>query len=539
MTSIAILQARTNSSRLPGKVLLPINGIPLVVLAAERAANTGRKVIVATSKEKSDDVLAWTLKKHGIPFYRGSLENTLERIVAALSHYKDDALVFRLTADNVFPDGSLLDELESEFLNRNLEYICCNGESSGLPYGMSAELTRLGHLRDALKSTTSSFDQEHVTPYIRRKFGEEYFSKYKNINKGHYRCTIDCLDDYLNVQSIFSSVEDPIKIPWGILIDALDSVEYQPLTKIPIKKLVLGGAQLGLSYGITNRAGQPSKKTAEKILKIAIANGVNYIDTARAYGNSEDIIGEALSSGWQGRAQIITKLSPLVECSTESSKNTVNAFVDSSIFRSLASLRLEALDVLMLHRASHVFQWNGAVWDRLIEHKNENRIHRLGVSVQTPDELESVLDIQDIVFIQMPFNILDWRWDKVINKIIEEKKRRELIIHTRSTLLQGLLTSESKELWSQAHISRPEAIIKWLECQTEINNKKSIAGLCLSFVMSCDWVDGVVVGMESYEQLLENIEIFSKKKLLQSAIILALESRPFADERTLNPACWR
>lgn len=539
MTSVTILQARTNSSRLPGKVLLPINGIPLVVLAAKRAANTGRKVIVATSREKSDDVLAWILKKHGIPFYRGSLENTLERIVAALSHYKDDTLVFRLTADNVFPDGSLLDEIESEFLNRNLEYICCNGENSGLPYGMSAELTRLGHLRNALQSTSSPFDQEHVTPYIRRNFGEEYFLKYKDLNKGHYRCTIDCLDDYLNIQDIFSSVENSINISWNILIDALDRVEYQPLTKTPIKKLVLGCAQLGLSYGITNRAGQPSKKTAEKILKIAIANGVDYIDTARAYGNSEDIIGEALSTGWQGRAQIITKLSPLVECTSESSKNTVNAFVDSSIFRSLASLRLETLDVLMLHRASHIFQWDGAVWDRLIEHKNENRIHRLGVSVQTPDELELVLDIQDIVFIQMPFNILDWRWDKLINKIAEEKKRRELIIHTRSALLQGLLTSKSKELWERAHTSQPEAIIKWLEYQTKINNKKSIAGLCLSFVMSCDWVDGVVVGMESYEQLLENIEIFSKKELLQSAITLALESRPFADERTLNPTCWR
>jgi spore coat polysaccharide biosynthesis protein SpsF (cytidylyltransferase family) len=114
--ALVIIQARTNSSRLPGKVLLPIAGLPLVVLAARRAANAGANVIVATSDEPSDDVLAKVLADAGIQCFRGSLENTLDRMVGALAGYDDDILVFRLTADNVFPDGTLLKEMEEDFL---------------------------------------------------------------------------------------------------------------------------------------------------------------------------------------------------------------------------------------------------------------------------------------------------------------------------------------------------------------------------------------------------------------------------------------
>ena len=96
MNSVVVLQARTTSSRLPGKVLLPINGMPLVVLAAKRAANTGRRVIVATSMQDSDDGLAALLAHYDIPCFRGSLENTLDRVVEALSAFDDQTIVFRL-----------------------------------------------------------------------------------------------------------------------------------------------------------------------------------------------------------------------------------------------------------------------------------------------------------------------------------------------------------------------------------------------------------------------------------------------------------
>lgn len=539
MKSVAVLQARTNSSRLPGKVLLPVSGIPLVVLAARRAANTGREVIVATSKEATDDALAELVAHHGIRCYRGSLDNTLERVVAALEGYDDDTLVFRLTADNVFPDGSLLDEIEQDFIQRNLDYLCCNGEKSGFPYGMSAELTRLRHLRKAAVSAQSKHDQEHVTPYIRRTFGDAYFEKYKVLSKGHFRCTVDCLDDYVGILQVFSGIEDATCIPALELIQRLNAASYQPLQPMPAAKLVLGTAQLGLSYGVANQSGKPDQATAESLIKTAIANGAACIDTARAYGNSEEVIGNALKSGWEGRATIITKLSPLTDCPSDATPTIVNAFVDASIYKSSAALRMQSLDVLMLHRASHMNDWNGAAWARLLEYKASGTLKALGVSVQNPEELELALDSPDVGFIQMPFNVLDWRWDHLLPKIRDQKQQRTLVIHVRSALLQGILPSTAVEHWRKANVLRPEPIINWLTEQCLNTGRASVADFCLSFVKSLDWVDGLVVGMESMDQLAENVKILCGSDLSRKEINAIAATRPRIEEESLNPACWR
>lgn len=538
MKSIAILQARTNSSRLPGKVLLPIGGMPLVVLAARRAANTGREVVVATSNEEADDALAKLLTDASIRCYRGSLENTLQRIVGALDDLDDDTLVFRLTADNVFPDGAFLDEMEAEFLRRGLNYLCCNGDRSGLPYGMSAELTCARFLREAAVKTQDKFDQEHVTPYIKRTFGDTYFEKYMHLNKGNFRCTIDCLDDYLVVQNVFSCVARPTEVAALELVERLAMAPYQPQHSESARKLVLGTAQLGSAYGIANQSGRPEQATAEKLIKTAIVNGVGYIDTARAYGNSEEVIGNALKSGWEGRAQIITKLSPLKDCPKDASTSMVNAFVDASIFRSCAALRSQRIDTLMLHRTSHLTDWSGAVWTRLLELKAGGTLKALGVSVQEPAELEQALATPEVEFIQMPFNVLDWRWDALIPSITATKQQRPIIIHVRSALLQGLLPSAETEHWLKANVAHPEPVIEWLTRQCRDASLTSVVNFCLSFVKSFDWVDGVVVGMETYDQLTENIKIFSGADLSNQQMRNILVSRPKLEEHSLNPACW-
>ena len=349
MRGVIVLQARTNSSRLPAKVLLPINGVPLVVLAAKRAGNTGRTTIVATSVEPGDDGLVALLESYGLTYFRGNLTNALDRIVTALAAYDDHAIVLRLTADNVFPDGTLLDEMEQEFLDEGLEYFCCNGEGSGLPYGMSVEITRLRHLREAAKVSTAEHDQEHVTPYVIRKFGAVFFEKYKDLKKGHYRCTVDCLDDYISIQQVFSNVIDPVSESSFELVRRLEHMPLQPFASAPTPKLVFGTAQFGSNYGIANSSGQPNLAQCQQLLKTAIANGVMYLDTASAYGNSEEMISTSLQDGWQGRAKIITKLSPLRDCPKTMSEAALNAFVDASVYKSCSALGRQKLDVLMLH----------------------------------------------------------------------------------------------------------------------------------------------------------------------------------------------
>lgn len=539
MNSVAVLQARTNSSRLPGKVLLPLKGVPVAVLAAKRAANTGRDVIVATSLDVSDDGLAALLKSYGLRCFRGSLENALGRVLDALTTYDDQTIVFRLTADNVFPDGALLDEVEADFLARGLEYLCCNGECSGLPYGMSVEVTRLAHLREAARESTSAYDQEHITPYVIRKFGSVFFEKFKGLKKGHFRCTIDCLDDYVSIQKVFQGVSDPVHEPALELVNRLGEALFQPVASSPTPKLVLGTVQLGCNYGIANTTGQPTKKQCEELIKTAIANGIRYLDTARAYGNSEEMIGQALKSGWQGRVKIITKLSPLTDCPPDAAKSVSHAFVDASIFKSCSALGVEKIDVLMLHRASQLDGWNGAVWQRLLDLQASGVIGELGVSVQNPEELSVALAVPEVHYVQLPFNVLDWRWDAIIKDILAAKAARPLTIHVRSALLQGLLPSMDEGHWWRANVEQSLPVKEWLLRQVVSCQRVDVVDLCLGYVNALAWIDGIAIGIETMNQLLENINCFNLLPLSAAQVEEIDDTRPRLSEATLNPACWR
>jgi len=539
MSVIVILQARTNSSRLPAKVLLPVCGVPLAVLAAKRAANAGMKVVVVTSINSSDDALVDTLMEYGIDYFRGSLNNTLKRFVDALSGHDDNEVVIRLTGDNVFPDGALLDEVRQDFEDRKLNYLCCGGGQSGLPYGVSVEITYLKHLRNALEMSVTDFDKEHVMPYIARQFGHEYFHKYKLLEKSLFRSTIDDLDDYLRIKQVFSGIKNPVSAPLFELLERLYLLEDAPVSTQPVNQLVVGGAQLGLNYGVANTNGQPTDSECETLIKTAINNGVEYIDTASAYGESEAVIGRVLNSGWMSRVNIITKLSPLSECPGNADRKTLEAFVEASVYQSCTHLHCQEIKVLMLHRAAHIHEWNGVVWSKLIQLKDAGVIHQLGVSVQSPEELEFVLDEPLITFIQMPYNIMDNRWGSVLSKLKQIKSERKLTVHVRSVFLQGLLLSDNSDHWSKANFGNHDTVVHCLNSWVKKYNRANVAELCLAFVRSQNWVDGIVVGMETTSQLLENINYFNVE-LLEPGSIKDIETqRPFFPEAVLNPAKWK
>lgn len=541
MKSVVVLQVRTSSTRLPGKVLLPINGYPIAVLAALRAANKGRPVILVTSVEQSDDGLAAMIEKFGLKCFRGSLDNVLDRFVGALAAWDDETMVFRITGDNLFPDGTFIDEVENEFLEKGIDYIGCDGEASGLPYGVSVEVTRLKHLREANHVTTDKYDQEHVTPYIIKKFGFSAFEKYKSLRMEHFRCTVDCLDDYFVNQQIFSKVADPINASTMELIDLLKNSAFQPLGARPVTKLILGTAQLGFDYGITNSDGKPDGEVSKSIIKSAISSGVACLDTARSYGESEEVIGKSLNQGWGGRVKVITKLSALQDCPKDAPLEIVSSFIDASVFQSSRALCVKKIDVLMLHRAAHLKDWEGAAWKRLLDLQSDGVIGELGVSVQNPEELDIVLDNPQITYIQMPFNILDWRWEWLIPKIVKIKSERNLNIHVRSSLLQGLLISADERLWNDANVVTEDQVIvkEWLVDQVRAFDRLNIIDLCLSYVNALPWIDGVVLGMETFAQLKENVGYFNKPPLLDSQIKIIRNTRPKLNDDTLNPAIWK
>lgn len=162
-----VLQARMSSSRLTGKVLLPVSGIPLAVLCASRVMRDGLDLVLATSVERSDDILVDVLISNDINVYRGSLDDVLSRFVGAVKDLHDDDLVVRLTADNPFVDAEFVHALVDDFCNQDVDYLGTSSPLDALPYGLSAEVMTVGSVRQADENAISDFDREHVTPWIR------------------------------------------------------------------------------------------------------------------------------------------------------------------------------------------------------------------------------------------------------------------------------------------------------------------------------------------------------------------------------------
>jgi aryl-alcohol dehydrogenase-like predicted oxidoreductase len=300
-------------------------------------------------------------------------------------------------------------------------------------------------------------------------------------------------------------------------------------------ELVLGGVQLGLAYGAANRTGKPSRRTALRLVHRAIDAGVTSIDTARAYGDSEERLGQALAA--RNSIRTITKLSPLTDLACDASRDEVRAAVDSSIAGSLEALQRERIDCLLLHRAAHLTDHGGAIWNRLIERLEDGTLISLGVSVQSPQDAIEALACTDVCHIQLPFNLLDWRWREsgVIARI---QARSHVAVHARSVFLQGLLATDAPSAWPQIAGVDSESLIGLIAELVREFGRTSAADLCLAYARGQSWVDGVVVGMETEEQLEDNLQLFVRPPLSVSQCAEIDLLVPRVPEAFLDPARW-
>jgi spore coat polysaccharide biosynthesis protein SpsF len=300
-------------------------------------------------------------------------------------------------------------------------------------------------------------------------------------------------------------------------------------------ELVLGSVQLGLAYGAANRTGMPSHGAALKLVHRAADAGITKFDTARSYGDSENRLGEALET--RSGIRTVTKLSPLGELAPDASREDVREAVDRSVWASLLALRRARLDCLLLHRASHMFAFDGAIWQRLLEHLEDGTILSLGVSVQNPEEALSALDFADVGHIQLPFNLLDWRWRE--SGVIERIGRRaHLTVHARSIFLQGLLAADDASLWPRIEGVNAPGLVDFLSELASQFDRLNAADLCLAYARGQNWIDGIVVGMETESQLDMNLRL-SARAPLSAEDCAEIERRvPRVPAQLLNPADW-
>ncbi|QDP72361.1 hypothetical protein FOG18_07215 [Legionella israelensis] len=543
-----IIQSRLSSRRLPAKALLPLAGYPMVVLCALRAANTGLPVLVATSDKKEDDIIEKLTCINGISCFRGELEDVLSRFTQAVIDYHNDDLVIRITADNVFPDGKFLNLLLDEFESECIDYLGTSSPDDGLPYGLSAEIFKIGALRKANLEANTSFDREHVTPFIRRNLICKQF-KLSHIPTywKSLRCTIDNFSDYVQMIHLFEQIKNPVQISWFELIDKLHELtcinektkvcNIEQATFSSENKFILGTAQLGLSYGIANKQGLLKEATAKKLIKKAISLGINTLDTARAYGLSEQRLGRSVAEVDAKNIQFISKLHPLDYLKDDASSEEVRSSVKASVYETCYHLKVSTLDVMLLHRWEHYYKWDGVVWSELVSLKAAGVINKLGVSVTTPDEAICALQDSTVEYIQCPVNMLDWRWRKK-NFLVRVSTRPDVFFLARSVYLQGLLLMNSKKwpIFPHVDINKINTTMDSLVCKMKRLNRQD---LCLAYVRGLNWINGLVIGVESEKQLEENIELFRKPPLSLEEISEVERSVPSLPETFLNPSSWK
>ncbi|MCR4378319.1 MAG: aldo/keto reductase [Rhodospirillales bacterium] len=542
-----LIQSRTTSTRLPGKAFLPLGGIPLAVLTAKRAARNGLDTVLATSTDPSDDALAEMALANRITVFRGSLDNVIERFLEACADLPDNAVIVRLTGDNPVPDADFIDELIDVFNAVDEDYVGTTSPDDALPYGLSAEVVRLALLRDsATQATLTPLDKENVTSWVRNHHPIKLFDRYAHgPNFGHIRATIDTLEDYLRMKQVFDQHSDPVTAKWPDIKDTLvlqngPSIGYIPWRYIEGERhseMVLGTAQIGMAYGVANSIGMPCENSARKIIHTAIEHGVTHIDTARDYKASEARLGVALSDGWAPRVHTITKLDHLPELTEDSSDAQIHRAVDESIYHSCRDLRQNTLQTVLVHVPAHIYGYGGRIWQRLLKLRNEGTIKRLGISVRTPEEALNAVKNQDVKLIQLPVNILDWRWQECEFPELTTK-RADLIVHGRSVLLQGILTTDNNNIWPKIVGLSPSNIHNKLLDLSSQFSRKSILDLCFAYVRSMDWVDGVVVGVETPEQCQENLELFTSPYLEPNQIEQIHSQLPRVPEQLLNPMLW-
>lgn len=272
-------------------------------------------------------------------------------------------------------------------------------------------------------------------------------------------------------------------------------------------KLVLGTVQFGLQYGI-NSAGRPSIEQVSEILNDAKVRGIDVLDTSSAYGDAEEVLGKVKAAH---KFKIVSKY-PKGEKSVEETFNN-----------SLNILGTDHLYGYLLHHFE-VYKENKQIWNDFVRLQKAGKVDRIGFSLYEPWELDTILnDGIPFSLIQVPYNIFDRQFEPYFKQL----KAMGVEIHVRSTFLQGLFFKDRNTL--------PEKLLplkKYLVQLDEYASGKgiSVGELALNYNIQNPYIDGVLIGVDNKEQLIQN---FASVKDVDINLDIKVE-----DTDLLKPVNW-
>ena len=282
-------------------------------------------------------------------------------------------------------------------------------------------------------------------------------------------------------------------------------------------KLCLGTVQFGLDYGINNPRGKIPEKEVFEILNYALDNGIEFIDTAYDYGESEKIIGKFIRNNKDSnRLKIISKL-----------PQTNNVY--EILNKTLDNLGIKKIYGYLIHNFNFFLQ-NPKIWQNFLELKEEGKVEKIGFSLYYPEEYYKIENLK-VDILQIPYNIFDQRFDN----LLPEFKKKGIEVYIRSVFLQGLVFKKPEELDSK--FSKLKEKLLYLNSLSQKINVP-LNALFLNFVMINENIDKIVIGVDNLENLKMNIEGIKFQKVIKEYYPKLLELKE-TDEDIILPPRWQ
>lgn len=280
-------------------------------------------------------------------------------------------------------------------------------------------------------------------------------------------------------------------------------------------RVILGTAQFGLDYGVSNQRGKVDREEVQRILDAAHDHGVRVLDTASAYGDAEILLGSLLG----GRFEIVTKFS-IAELHGRDIREGVRDRVNLSIKR----LRVERLASVLLHDSSFLHGPEaGEVVDELEQLVAAGLIEKIGVSIYEESDMPASIP-KAISVVQGPVNLFDWRLC-----MSEHLIKAETEFHARSVFLQGLLTMKVVDM--------PDWVTPFAKEFFALENFLRVSGqtaveACIRHVVSFANVKAIVIGVTTADELSKCLDAFNRGPLR------APSSLATVDMGLIDPRKW-
>ncbi len=308
-------------------------------------------------------------------------------------------------------------------------------------------------------------------------------------------------------------------------------------TGISVSELAFGCVEIGMPYGIgvESEKDMPTEAEAINLLQTALRSGVNFFDTAPAYGISEMLLGKAFNAQ-RSQVVIATKCKYLQNSDgTLPGRDELREIIHESLQASLQALQTDYIDVYMLHQGTEAVLENADVRNIFSALKESGVIRATGASVYTNEQTQLVIDAGCWDVIQLPFNILDQRHAAGF----EQLEATGIGVVIRSVLMRGLLTGKGVNLHPAL-----------LQIENHIGKYKALAGtlgiklstLAPRFVLSYPQVSSILVGIDKLSYLQESIDAanghYLDAEVFEQAKKMAYPDPAFIDLPKWDRAGW-